>query len=101
MTAVKPTTMETRAPKMSRERTSRPRWSVPRRCSALPPACHTGGWKRSPSEPISGLYGVITLAKIATSASVRRRSEERRVGKEGRARWSKEHEKEEDEREEE
>ena len=31
ITAVKPTTIETLAPKMSRESTSRPRWSVPRR----------------------------------------------------------------------
>jgi len=31
MTAVKPTTMETRAPKMRRDSTSRPTWSVPSR----------------------------------------------------------------------
>ena len=30
-TAVKPTTIETRAPKISRDSTSRPRWSVPSR----------------------------------------------------------------------
>src|SRR6266480_4346647 len=70
ITAVKPTIMETRAPKMSRERTSRPRWSVPRRCSALPPACHAGGRKRSPSVPTSGLWGAMASARIATSATV-------------------------------
>ena len=54
-TAVMPTIMETRAPKMSRESTSRPRWSVPSRWASLPPACQNGGRNRSPSVPISGL----------------------------------------------
>ena len=68
MTAVKPTTMETRAPKIRRDSTSRPTWSVPSRWASLPPACHAGGRKRSPSTPISGLYGASTSAKIAASA---------------------------------
>src|SRR2546425_498043 len=71
ITAVKPTMIETRAPNMSRERTSRPRWSVPRRWSAVPPACHAGGRNRSPSTPTSGLWGARTLAKIAISTDVR------------------------------
>ena len=50
-TAVKPTTTETRAPKISRESTSRPRWSVPRRYRSLPPTCQKGGLNRSPSSP--------------------------------------------------
>src|SRR5262245_18763768 len=72
MTAVKPTIMDTRAPKISRESTSRPRWSVPSRCAALPPACQAGGRKRSPSTPISGSHGAMTLAKIAARATVAR-----------------------------
>ena len=65
ITAVKPTTIETRAPKISRDSTSRPSWSVPSRCSVLPPACQNGGWKRAVRLPTSGLCGARTLAKIA------------------------------------
>src|SRR5205809_4404184 len=61
--------METRAPKINRESTSRPRWSVPSRYFSLPPACHAGGRKRSPSVPTSGLEGAIASAKIAISAT--------------------------------
>src|SRR4029453_12226490 len=46
ITAVKPTIIDTRAPKISRDSTSRPMWSVPSRCSVLPPAIHAGGRKR-------------------------------------------------------
>ena len=56
-TAVKPTTIETRAPKMSRDSTSRPRWSVPSRCSPLPPACQAGGRKRAPRRADLGIVG--------------------------------------------
>src|SRR5712692_3481971 len=69
ITAMKPTTSETRGPKMRRERTSRPRWSVPSRCSPVPPSCQAGGWKRSPSVPTSGLWGASTLAKRAVSTN--------------------------------
>src|SRR5919197_751208 len=69
MTAVKPTTIETRAPKISRESTSRPTWSVPSRCSLLPPCCHAGGRKRSPSNPTCGSCGAMKSAKIASTAS--------------------------------
>src|SRR2546421_3175384 len=72
MTAVKPTTIETRAPKIRRESTSRPTWSVPSRCAVLPPCCHAGGRKRSPSRPTWGSWGAITSAKIARSASTAR-----------------------------
>src|SRR5919201_2838788 len=69
MTAVKPTTIDTRAPKISRESTSRPTWSVPSRCAVLPPCCHAGGRKRSPSSPTCGSCGAITSAKIASTAN--------------------------------
>src|SRR5947207_15984910 len=72
--------METRAPKINRERTSRPRWSVPSRYFSLPPVCHAGGRKRSPSVPISGSDGAMTLANTAVKASTRRIS----VGRTGK-----------------
>src|SRR6266436_5325982 len=46
ITAVKPTTIDTRAPKISRESTSRPSWSVPRRYLALPPVSQKVGEDR-------------------------------------------------------
>src|SRR5438874_5304924 len=72
MTAVKPTTIETRAPKIRRESTSRPTWSVPSRCAVLPPCCHAGGRKRSPSSPTCGSWGATTSAKMAKKASTPR-----------------------------
>src|SRR5215475_1220844 len=69
MTAVKPTTIDTLAPKISRDSTSRPSWSVPRRYRVLPPVCQNGGRKRAARLPISGLWGANTLAKIATRAT--------------------------------
>src|SRR2546422_2597591 len=80
ITAVKPTTIDTRAPKISRESTSRPTWSVPSRCAVLPPCCHAGGRKRSPRMPTCGSWGAMTSAKIASSASTRRMA----IGKTGR-----------------
>src|SRR4029453_16046472 len=68
ITAVKPTTIDTLAPKISRDSTSRPRWSVPSRYSMLPPACQAGGRNRAASEPISGSWGASALAKTATKA---------------------------------
>ena len=68
ITAVKPTTIDTRAPKISRESTSRPSWSVPSRYLVLPPVCQNGGLKRAVRLPISGLCGASWLAKIATKA---------------------------------
>src|SRR5437868_4201851 len=67
-TAVRPTTIETRAPKISRDSTSRPSWSVPSRYLVLPPACQNGGLKRAVRLPISGLCGASWLAKTATKA---------------------------------
>ncbi len=71
-TARMPTTIETRAPKISRESTSRPRWSVPSRNSELPPCCQAGGLKRMPRLPTSAECGAISSADIATSAIVSR-----------------------------
>src|SRR5438046_1854802 len=80
ITAVKPTTIDTRAPKISRESTSRPTWSVPSRCAVLPPCCQAGGRKRSPSSPTWGSWGAMKSAKIASRASVPRMT----MGKAGR-----------------
>src|SRR6516165_9151735 len=46
ITAVKPTIIDTLAPKISRESTSRPTWSVPSRYLVLPPVCQQGGKDR-------------------------------------------------------
>src|SRR6266702_5814068 len=67
-TAVRPTTIETRAPKISRDRTSRPSWSVPSRNWVLPPFTQNGGLNRAVRLPISGLCGASWLAKTATKA---------------------------------
>src|SRR5919204_6604506 len=72
ITAVKPTTIDTLAPKISLDSTSRPTWSVPRRCAVLPPCCHAGGRNRSPSNPTCGSCGAMTSAKIASSPNTRR-----------------------------
>src|SRR5689334_22666123 len=71
-TAVKPTTIDTRAPKISRDSTSRPSWSVPSRYSYDPPFIQKGGLKRAVSIPTSGLCGARNSAKIATNAIVPR-----------------------------
>src|SRR3954452_21776012 len=71
-TAVRLTTIDTRAPKISRDRTSRPSWSVPSRYSYEPRAIQNGGLKRAVSIPTSGLCGARYSAKIATNVSVRR-----------------------------
>ena len=71
-TARMPTTIDTRAPKISRESTSRPRWSVPSRNCEVPPCCHAGGLKRMPRLPTSGEWGASASAKIATAAIVHR-----------------------------
>ena len=67
MTAVNPTTSEMRAPKISRDSTSRPSWSVPSRYSVLPPVSQNGGLKRAVRMPTSGLCGANWLAKTATT----------------------------------
>src|SRR5262250_385959 len=72
ITAVKPTTIDTLAPKISRDSTSRPSWSVPSRYLVLPPVTQNGGLKRAVRLPISGLCGASWLAKIAASAIVAR-----------------------------
>src|SRR6266567_1805824 len=68
ITAVKPTTIDTRAPKISRDSTSRPSWSVPSRYCVLPPLTQKGGLNRAVRLPISGLCGASWLAKTATRA---------------------------------
>src|SRR5216683_5785731 len=80
MTARKPTTMDTRAPKISRESTSRPTWSVPSRWARLPPSTQAGGLNRSVSVPTSGSEGASTSAKIA----VRIRMPRMAIGSTGR-----------------
>src|SRR6266851_618392 len=67
-TAVRPTTIDTRAPKISRDSTSRPSWSVPSRYWVLPPVAQSGGLKRAVRLPISGLCGASWLANTATRA---------------------------------
>src|SRR5229473_899478 len=71
-TAVKPTTIDTRAPKIRRDSTSRPSWSVPSRYSVLPPFTQNGGLNRAVRLPISGLCGASWLAKTATRAMLTR-----------------------------
>src|SRR4051812_7127371 len=71
-TAVRLTTIDTRAPKISRDRTSRPSWSVPSRYSYEPRAIQNGGLKRAVSIPTSGLCGARYSAKIATNVIVPR-----------------------------
>src|SRR3954453_3360935 len=71
-TAVMPTIIETRAPKISRDSTSRPSWSVPSKYSYVPPFIQNGGLKRAVSIPTSGLCGARNSAKIATKAIVPR-----------------------------
>ena len=68
ITAVMPTTIDTRAPKISRDSTSRPSWSVPSRYLVLPPVTQNGGLKRAARLPTSGLCGASWLAKTATKA---------------------------------
>src|SRR3954453_11199761 len=71
-TAVMPTIINTRAPKISRDSTSRPSWSVPSRYSYEPRAIQNGGLKRAVSIPTSGLCGARNSAKSATKAIVPR-----------------------------
>src|SRR5438270_6280513 len=68
-TAVKPTIIDTLAPKIKRDSTSRPSWSVPSRYWVLPPVCQNGGLKRAARLPTSGLWGASTFAKIAMKAT--------------------------------
>src|SRR5580765_1090705 len=64
-TAAKPTSRDTRAPKITRERTSRPRWSVPSRW-ALPSApANVGAESRPRSDWRMGSAGAITGAASA------------------------------------
>src|SRR5262249_34440606 len=62
-TVTMPTHRATRAPKINRDRTSRPNSSVPSKCT--PP----GGWSRSSSETMYGLYGARNGAKMAVKIS--------------------------------
>src|SRR5437899_304572 len=68
-TAAKPTSSETRAPWIIRERTSRPRWSVPSTC-ALPSAAESvGAASRARSDWRTGSCGAITGAASAITTS--------------------------------
>src|SRR5437867_3734004 len=68
-TAAKPTSSETRAPWIIRERTSRPRWSVPSTC-ALPSAAESvGAASRARSDWRMGSCGAIAGAASATTIS--------------------------------
>src|SRR5213594_1454650 len=70
-TAAKPTSSETRAPWIIRERTSRPRWSVPSTC-ALPSAAESvGAASRARSDWRTGSCGAITGAAIAVMTTSR------------------------------
>src|SRR6185436_5743309 len=60
---------------MIRLRMSRPSLSVPSRCCALPPSCHTGGFRRLASEPRSGSYGATCGASAAGITSRKARME--------------------------
>src|SRR5262245_20683276 len=46
---------------------SRPTWSVPSRCSAVPCSIHAGGDSRCRMSTVSGSYGAINGAKIAVA----------------------------------
>src|SRR5712692_11056835 len=64
---IRPTTSDTRAPKMRRLRTSRPWKSVPSRVAVLPPSIQNGGSKMfAPFTGSVGSYGAMRSAKIAT-----------------------------------
>src|SRR6266478_6327755 len=68
-TAAKPTSSEIRAPWIVRERTSRPRWSVPSTC-ALPSAAESvGAASRARSDWRTGSCGAITGAASAVTTS--------------------------------
>jgi len=56
-TADTPTTSETRPPQITRERRSRPIWSVPRRCSRVPPSIQAGGTMRCLMSTERGSWG--------------------------------------------
>src|SRR5262245_34715214 len=59
----------TRAPWISRLKTSRPSTSVPSRYLALPPSCHAGGESLSGSDCSVGEWGAMSGARSATSTS--------------------------------
>src|SRR5262245_2954675 len=59
----------TRAPWISRLKTSRPSTSVPSRYLVLPPSCHAGGESLSGSDCSVGEWGAMSGASSATSTS--------------------------------
>ena len=71
-TAVTPTRSETRPPQITRERRSRPIWSVPSRCSGVPPSIHAGGAMRCLMSTVRGSWGEITGARSALSTMRRK-----------------------------
>src|SRR5438105_8405203 len=65
-----PTSSDTRRPKISRERTSRPWKSVPSRAGGLAPSAQKGGAKiLAPGIGSVGSNGAIALANTATSTN--------------------------------
>src|SRR6266496_6440487 len=70
-TAEIPTTRETREPNTTRASTSRPRWSVPRRCGRPSAPSRVGGLRRTRSDCRSGSWTThgATTASTARSAT--------------------------------
>ena len=67
-TAAKPTRSDTREPKIIRESTSRPRWSVPSRCARPSAASRVGATSRARSDWRVGSWGASHGAAAATTA---------------------------------
>ena len=68
LTEMTPTESDTREPQRTREKTSRPRSSVPRRWPGL------GGWSWSGMLTLIGSYGAMSGAKAATNRRIARRT---------------------------
>ena len=68
-TAAKPTMSDTREPKIMRESTSRPRWSVPSTCARPSAASRVGAASRARSDWRVGSWGASHGAAAATTTS--------------------------------
>ncbi len=66
-TAAKPTRSDTREPKIIRESTSRPRWSVPSTCARPSAASRVGATSRARSDWRVGSWGASHGAAAATT----------------------------------
>ena len=65
LTEMTPTESDTRLPQMTRERTSRPRSSVPRKCAPL------GGRSESATFTLIGSYGATSGANAARKSQMK------------------------------